>query len=173
MLLPTGTQINYYFICTRKLWLFSQGIACESDSDAVRMGKFIHETSYKREDKEIDIDSTIVLDWFDQKRNVVHEVKKSDKMEDAHQWQLLFYLFYLKQKGLQVASQENEEGIKGELNYPTLRKIKTIILSPDKEKYLTEHILKDVERVLSNDTIPCTTETRACKQCSYSELCYC
>lgn len=171
-MLPTGIHINYYFICARKLWLFAHGIACENESDAVRMGKFIHETSYERENKEIDIDNRIVLDWFDQKRNVVHEVKKSDKMESAHEWQVLFYLYYLKVKGLEVSDTENASGITGELNYPTLRKTKQVILTQEKEKQLKDEIIPGIEKIIRSETIPCTSETRACKQCSYSELCY-
>ncbi|MEM3489504.1 MAG: Dna2/Cas4 domain-containing protein, partial [Nitrososphaerota archaeon] len=31
----TGTQVNYYFVCKRKLWFFSHNIELESDSDLV------------------------------------------------------------------------------------------------------------------------------------------
>lgn len=172
-MLPTGTHINYYFICARKLWMFSHGVACEQESDAVREGKFIHETSYQREKKEIDIDNKIVLDWFDAKTYTVHEVKKSDKMEEAHEWQLLYYLYYLKLKGTEVASDENQQGMTGELNYPTLRKTKKIILTDEKEKYLIETIIPEIERIIECKSIPCAMEIHACKQCSYSELCYC
>jgi CRISPR-associated exonuclease Cas4 len=54
--LPTGTEVAYYFVCARKLWFFAHNIQCEQDSDAVRHGKHIHETSYKRKKKEIDVD---------------------------------------------------------------------------------------------------------------------
>jgi CRISPR-associated exonuclease Cas4 len=172
-MIPTGTHINYYFVCARKLWMFAHGIACEHESDAVRMGKFIHETTYERENKEIDIDGTIVLDRFDAKTNILHEVKKSDKMEEAHEWQLLYYLYYLKTKGTLVASDEQKQGVTGELNYPTLRKTKKVILTPEKELYLKETIIPEIEKIIESKTIPSAKEIRACKQCSYSELCYC
>jgi CRISPR-associated exonuclease Cas4 len=168
----TGTHFNYYFICHRKLWLFLHGIECEMESDAVRMGKHIHETSYEKEQKEIDIDGTIVLDWFDAKKQLVHEVKKSDKMEEAHQWQILYYLWFLKQKGLMVAATENEEGIKGELNYPTLRTKKSVILTKEKELQLTDRILPDIENIAQQETIPSTVEWKVCRSCSYCELCH-
>ena len=168
----TGTHINYYFICHRKLWLFSHGVQCETESDAVRLGKHIHETSYQRENKEIDIDGTIVLDWFDAKRGIVHEVKKSDKMETAHEWQICFYLWYLKQKGLQIASSESEEGIKGELNYPIMRQTKQVILTTEKETQLTTKIIPDINKILEQDVIPERQEWKVCKTCSYCELCH-
>lgn len=38
-MVPTGTHFNYYQICHRKLWLFSNGINMENTSDAVYDGK--------------------------------------------------------------------------------------------------------------------------------------
>ncbi len=32
-----GTQINYYFVCQRKLWLFSHNLTMEHTSDTVYM----------------------------------------------------------------------------------------------------------------------------------------
>jgi len=40
-------------------------IECEQESDAVRMGKHIHKTSYKRKKKEVGVDGVIVVDWID------------------------------------------------------------------------------------------------------------
>ncbi|WP_149694528.1 Dna2/Cas4 domain-containing protein [Chitinophaga sp. CF418] len=42
----TATHINYYHICHRKLWLFSNGITLEHTSDLVAEGKLIGEHSY-------------------------------------------------------------------------------------------------------------------------------
>jgi CRISPR-associated exonuclease Cas4 len=168
----TGTHINYYFICHRELWLFAHGVQCEQESDAVRMGKHIHETSYTREQKEIAIDGTIVLDWFDAKRGVVHEVKKSPSMETAHEWQILYYLYYLKQKGLTIAESETSAGIAGELNYPVLRITKQVILTPDKERELTQTIIPDIEHILASEDIPITQTWKVCKTCSYCDLCH-
>ena len=33
-----GVKINYYYICKRKLWLFSKGITMEDNSDRVMCG---------------------------------------------------------------------------------------------------------------------------------------
>ncbi|MGD8781950.1 MAG: Dna2/Cas4 domain-containing protein [Ignavibacteria bacterium] len=85
----TGTQIAYYFLCKRKLWLFTHNIEQEQFSDTVAMGKFISESTYERKKHEIQIsdgDDYIVLDYFDTKEKVIHEIKKSDKMEASHIW---------------------------------------------------------------------------------------
>ncbi len=168
----TGTMFNYYFVCHRELWLFAHGAQCETDSDAVRMGKHIHETSYAQEKKELDIDGTIVLDWFDAQRGVVHEVKKSPSMEIAHEWQVLYYVYYLKQKGLRTAEHEKDLCIKGEQNSQTLSMKKTVILTPDKERELREQILPDIERIIAQDDMPSTQTWKVCKTCSYCDLCY-
>ena len=51
----TGTEMNYYFVCERKLWLFSKGITMESESEAVAIGKVLHEPSTKRFSLSLDI----------------------------------------------------------------------------------------------------------------------
>ncbi|MDP2208215.1 MAG: Dna2/Cas4 domain-containing protein, partial [Bacteroidota bacterium] len=63
--MTTGTHINYYFVCHRKLWLFSHGLSMEQTSDTVLIGKLIDENSYSREEKGIDIDGVINIDWID------------------------------------------------------------------------------------------------------------
>ena len=54
----TGVKVNYYCICKTKLWLFSHNIQMEKESEYVQMGKLIHESSYRREEKEVVIDQT-------------------------------------------------------------------------------------------------------------------
>ena len=81
--MTTGTQIHYYHLCKRKLWLFSNGIQMEQDSALVAEGKFIHETTYtKRADKYKELDFGYVkIDHYDGQNKVIHEVKKSNKLE--------------------------------------------------------------------------------------------
>ena len=92
---PTGTHFNYYQVCKRKLWLFANGINMEQNSELVAEGKFIHENSYpKRSEKyeEVEIDG-VKVDYYDAKNKVIHEIKKSNKVENAHFWQLKYYLY--------------------------------------------------------------------------------
>jgi CRISPR-associated exonuclease Cas4 len=42
----TGTQLNYLFICTRKLWLFSHHIEMERESNLVALGQLMHAESF-------------------------------------------------------------------------------------------------------------------------------
>jgi len=158
----TGTQVNYCIVCPRKLWLFSHDLDMEHTSELVELGKLIHEASYAREKKEILIER-IKID-FSGKEGVIHEVKKSNKLEEAHTYQLLYYLYYLKQKGV--------TSIRGEIDYPKLRKKVTVELTPEAERELQE-ILKKIEHVLAQRQPPPRIDKLSiCKKCSYYELCY-
>jgi len=160
----TGTHFNYYLICHRKLWLFANGVQMEQNSDAVYEGKLIHENSYKeRSDryKEIAIDG-IQLDWFDAKNNVVHEIKKSDKKEEAHEWQVKYYLYVLEQNGVNAT---------GLLEYPKLRKTSEVFLTEPDRKYIEEAKL-DIENIIHAETVPPKLPKSKCKNCSYFDFCY-
>jgi CRISPR-associated exonuclease Cas4 len=157
----TGTEVGYYFICRKKLWWFHHGIQMEQESDRVKMGKLVHEKSYERQKKEISIDNKIVLDW--QSDGVIHEVKLTDSMEEAHEFQLLYYIYYLKQKGV--------EGLTGQIDYPRLRQTKEIELTPEKETEL-EKALTEMDRILTLDKPPEVEFMKICKNCSYAELCW-
>jgi CRISPR-associated exonuclease Cas4 len=158
----TGTQINYLFICTRKLWLFSHHIEMEHTSDYVAMGDLLHEESYSREKKDIKIDDMIHIDFID-KDGILHDVKSSQSMELSHEMQLLYYLYVLKQKGL-----PNRIGV---INYPKQRRKTEVELTPDKEKEVVSAIQK-VTEINSMPTPPTAEFSKLCKSCSYAELCW-
>ena len=131
----TGVKINYYFICKTKLWLFSHNIQMERESEAVSMGKLIHESRYQRTKKDVIIDNTISIDFM-KKGDVleVHDIKKSKKMEEAHKWQLLYYLYFLHKRGVEAV---------GVINYPLLNK-KEVIDPSENDFEEIEKILEDI-----------------------------
>jgi CRISPR-associated exonuclease Cas4 len=157
----TGIEINYYFICHKKLWWFAHGVQMEQGHDRVRLGKIVHEESYQRRRKEIDIDGKIVLDWRED--GCIHEVKLSDKMEDAHEMQLLYYLYYLKLKGV--------EGLRGQIDYPKLRQTKIVELD-EKNELKIEQALEEIKRIVELTRPPEVKWMKICRSCSYSELCW-
>ena len=162
---PTATHINYYFICHTKLWLFSNGINMEHSSDLVFEGKLVHENTYpQRSEKyqEIEI-GNIKIDFYDAKNKVVHEVKKSDKLETAHEWQLKYYIYILEQAGI--------EGVSGILEYPKLRQRTEVWLS-DVDRIEIDHYLYDIERITNLEISPKAEKKAICKNCSYFEFCF-
>ncbi len=133
----------------------------EQEHDRVKMGKIVHENSYGRKKKEISIDNKIVLDW--QSDGIIHEVKLTDKMESAHEFQLLYYIYYLKQKGI--------ENLKGQIDYPKLRQTKQIELTEEKEVEL-EKALGEMIEITQSKTPPEVEYMKICRSCSYAELCW-
>ncbi len=161
----TGTHINYLHICHRKLWLFVNGINMEHTSDTVYEGKLIHETSYPQRAsryQEIQI-GNIKIDFYDSVNKVVHEIKKSDKIDQAHEWQLKYYILILERYGIQ--------GVTGILEYPVLRKTTKVELTEEDRVYLINSE-KQVEIISENDDCPPLLNSKVCKSCSYYDFCY-
>ncbi len=110
-----GTMVYYYYVCLRKLWYFANEIRLEKDDENVMLGKLVDEGSYGREKKQILIDETINVDFIKDWK-ILHEVKKSKSIEEASIWQVKYYLYFLKTRGIQI-----EKGI---LDYPKLKQRK-------------------------------------------------
>lgn len=158
----TGSQVNYFFVCKRKLWLFSNHIQMEQKSDLVAIGKLIDETTYSREKKHITIDETISIDFVESNR-IINEIKKSKSIEDADIWQLKYYLYYLQKRGV--------EDVRGVIRYPKLKeKVDIDLTTEDIEKL--DSILKDIEKIIDSPLPPERIKTGICKNCSYFELCF-
>jgi CRISPR-associated exonuclease Cas4 len=162
----TATHINYYHICHRKLWLFANGINMEHTSDTVTEGKLIGENTYTdRASKytELQLDG-VKIDFYDTKNKVVHEIKKSDKMEAAHEAQVKYYLYKLRLHGILDAT--------GILEYPTLRHTSQVILS-DSDITDIERWEQEIATIIGSEDMPRVINKPRCKKCSYYEFCYC
>ncbi|WP_432407987.1 CRISPR-associated protein Cas4 [Wukongibacter sp. M2B1] len=158
----TGVMVYYYFVCKRKLWFFKNDITMEQGNELVGMGKLVDETSYCRNKKNILIDETINIDFLKDWK-VIHEVKKSRKISEASKWQLKYYIWILKGKGVDVE--------KGVLDYPLLRKRENVFLDEEDEKEL-KNILKEINIIVDLQTPPPIIKKSICKKCAYYELCY-
>lgn len=160
-----ATLLNLYHVCKREMWLHANGIRMEHTSDAVAEGKLIGETSYpQRAGKYTEIEiSGSKIDFYDAKNKVVHEVKKSDSMEDAHEWQVKYYIYLLEQNGI--------ENVKGIIEYPKLRQIKNINFTDGDRNYLQQTI-RQIELIIRNENCPARINSRICKKCSYYDFCY-
>ena len=158
----TGTMFYYYFVCQRKLWNFSQHITFESTNENVLLGKLLDQTSYAKEEKQILIDETINVDFI-QEWKVVHEVKKSKAIEEASIWQLKYYLYFMKKRGIEV-----EKGI---LDFPKLKQRQEVFLEKgDFEKI--ETILMEIKSICRSSKTPAVIESKICKKCAYFDYCY-
>ncbi len=157
----TGTDINYYLVCNRKLWLSSHHINLENSSDLVHQGKLLHEYSYKRKLKELAI-GNIKIDFIE-KTNEVHEIKRSKKIASAHKYQLLYYLYFLKKyAGINTG---------GVLNYPLLKKTVKVNLDVKNQNEIQE-IIRNVGHIKSLEKPPKEQWKSYCNSCAYSEFCW-
>lgn len=168
-----ATLINLYKVCHRECWLHANGIRMEHTSDTVYDGKLLHETSYpqraaKHNEMEVSgnyqgIELSGKIDFYDAIRKVIHETKRSDKVEVAHEWQVKFYLWLLELNGI--------EGATALLEYPKLRKTDEVVLCNTDRGFLQQTVQKIAELVAS-ETCPPRINAKICKSCSYYELCY-
>ncbi len=160
-----ATLINLYHICKRELWLHANGIRMEHTSDTVAEGKLIGETTYpQRAEKYTEIEiSGSKIDFYDAKNKVIHEIKKSDKTEEAHEWQVKYYIWLLQQNGI--------EGVTGILDYPKLRQTTTVTLTSSDEAYL-QKASDQIKAIAEGEVCPPIINSKICKTCSYYDFCY-
>ena len=164
----TGTQVNYYGICHRKLWLYSHNIEMERENENVQIGKLVGDQSYNRERKEINIDNRIVIDWMESRvladgTLLIHETKKSRSFDSAHRLQVLYYLFYLRAKGVKA---------RGEIDYPLLKKKDEVELT-EQGRVEVQRTLDGIRLVVESPQAPPRLENkRLCEKCAYFELCW-
>ncbi len=157
----TGIMFYYYFVCKRKLWYFTNDITMEQNNIDVQIGKLIDENSYSRENKHININGTINIDFL-KNTNVLHEVKKSRSVEEASIWQVKYYLYYLQKKECNI-----EKAI---IDYPLLRKnINVFLEHNDIEKI--EKIVEEIKYIINNE-IPNLSKKSICTKCAYFDLCF-
>jgi CRISPR-associated exonuclease Cas4 len=161
--LVTGTLINYYFHCKTQCWLHANRINLEDNSEDVRIGKVLHEIKEeKSQHAEIKIDN-IKIDRLS--KEYLTEFKKSDSDPEAVKWQVLLYLYKLKQKGLERKGRVEYH----EKNHNT--KTEIIELDEVSEKELLE-VLEAIETLINMPRPPEAIFENKCKKCAYYEYCF-
>lgn len=160
----TGTIINYFFHCKRQCWLSANRINLEDNSEAVRIGKVLHELRNESAKlKEVAIEN-IKIDKITDEYLV--EVKKSDADVEAVKWQTLLYLKILRDKGIEK---------KGKIEFIEKKKqdkkIIYVELTDELEMKL-EVLLEEIEKYISGDKIAAPLNEAKCRKCAYHDYCY-
>jgi CRISPR-associated exonuclease Cas4 len=145
----------------RKVWLCAHQMNMEQNSENVKIGKLIDETTYKREKHDFMIDNTVNIDFL--KNNIVHEIKKSDKEKNMAINQIKYYLFILKNYGF--------AGIEGCLSIP-LKKHKETVLLEEKDDDEIIKQLNIIHSIIKDNKIPEPINKKTCRKCAYFDLCY-
>ena len=159
----TGTLINYYFHCPTQCWLHANRLNLEDNSEDVRIGKVLHEIKEeKSKQTEIKIDN-IKVDRITKEYLV--EFKKSDSDPEAVKWQVLLYLYKLRQKGIEKLGKiEYHEKSKD-------TKMQIVELDEENEKELLS-VLEKIEHLIALPTPPTPKFENKCKKCAYYEYCF-
>ena len=158
----TGLMVYYYEVCKRKLWYFVNEIQLEENNSNVILGKLLEENTYTRDEKKINIDGIINIDFIRSKK-ILHEIKKSNSIEPASLLQVQYYLYYLEKKGL--------IGLKGILDYPLLKQTVEVNLT-DKDRENLDNIIIGIKEILRKESPPALEKKGICKKCAYFDLCF-
>ncbi|ASC02435.1 MULTISPECIES: CRISPR-associated protein Cas4 [Fusobacterium] len=158
----TGLMVYYYEVCKRKLWYFVNEIQLEENNSNVILGKLLEENTYTRDEKKINIDGVINIDFIRSKK-ILHEIKKSNSIEPASLLQVQYYLYYLEKKGL--------IGLKGILDYPLLKQTVEVNLT-DKDRENLDNIIIGIKEILRKESPPALEKNGICKKCAYFDLCF-
>ncbi|MCF6173995.1 MAG: CRISPR-associated protein Cas4 [Campylobacteraceae bacterium] len=158
-----GTLINYYFHCKTQCWLHANRINLEDNSEDVRIGKVLHEIAEKKGKSEVSIEN-IKVDKIT--KDYVVEIKKSDSDMEATKWQVLLYLYKLKQKGIYK---------KGKIEFieknKQAKKVHFVELDETKETELLK-VLEEIRNLINQQSHPKPKKQRKCKKCAYYEYCF-
>ncbi|GAB3571429.1 CRISPR-associated protein Cas4 [Spirosoma luteolum] len=137
----------------------------EHTSELVAEGTFIGEKSYPQRAeryREITLDGS-KIDFYDPYDKVVHEIKKSDKLEHSHVAQVQFYLYLLRKNGV--------DGATGLIEYPKLRQTERVMLTDD-DVPVVETWIRDIEQIAASEQCPPRLPKSKCRSCSYFDFCW-
>ncbi len=135
----------------------------EQDNSLIELGRVIHESSYKRDEKEISFGG-MKIDLIRKENGniIVGEVKKSSRFELPSKMQLAYYLYRLKKEGIEA---------KGELLFPKEKKRVVVELDADLIKELEEAI-REMQEIIAQERPPEARKTGFCAKCAYAEFCW-
>lgn len=158
-----GTLVWYYNICKREVWLMSRHIVPDQQNSNIDFGKFLHEQTYQRKQKEIlfgNVKFDVLLEKGD--KLVIGETKKSSRYSEASKWQLMFYLQTLKKAGINAS---------GMLLYPQEKKREAVDLTNESEELLNRMVL-DIEKISEQSGTILPQKCKYCYSCGYNEYCW-
>lgn len=154
-----GSEISSYKVCKRKAWLLHHRVGVEHTSESVMIGRALHDLEDSKK-KEVKIGDVVIDRITDQ---YVVEVKKSDDHVESARWQLLYYLYTLKQKGVVK---------KGMLEFKKAKGNKRVYveLTDDLEAELI-NLMKEIEEYFEESVPKKYEKIKECKGCSYFNYC--
>ena len=160
----TGTLIWYAMICPREVWLMAHEIEPDEGDTRLQWGRFLSEMSYPRSRRREIALPGMKLDLIERHgpQVVVAEVKASSRFVEAARMQVLFYLWRLREMGVEA---------EGELRFPKERRREQVVLDAEAEAQLCA-VMQRVEAVMQQPTPPPARRIHYCRACAYREFCW-
>lgn len=159
----TGSLVQAFMICPRQVWLMSRQICPDEDNVYLELGRLIGGRAYDRERKEVHI-GHLRLDLVRRGGTecVVGEVKKSSRAREAARMQLAFYLYELREMGIEA---------EGELLFPEERRRERLVLDASLAREVKE-LKEQIETLIRRENPPPAARGPFCGKCAYAELCW-
>lgn len=139
----------------------SREITPDEDAPALDIGRAVHELFYRKMLKEICLEG-IKIDLFKRTEKAVCEVKTSSRFVEAARFQLLYYLFRLKEYGIDGT---------GWILIPTEKRRIRVKLSEEAEQVLLK-VLNQIKEVVKLERPPPPMRIPYCRRCAYREFCW-
>jgi CRISPR-associated exonuclease Cas4 len=160
----TGTLVWYAMICPREVWLMAHEIEPDEGDTRLEWGRFLSEMGYPRSQRREIALPGIKLDLVEHygPQVVVAEVKASSRFVDAARMQVLFYLWRLREMGVDA---------EGELRFPQERRRKRVVLDAESEAQLRA-VMQRVKDIMKQPTPPSARRIQYCRACAYREFCW-
>ncbi len=139
----------------------SREITPDEDASTLDVGRAIHEIFYRRMLKEVSLEG-IKIDLFKRAERAVCEIKASSKFVEATRFQLLYYLFRLKEYGVDAA---------GWILIPAEKRKIKVKLDAETEQVLLK-VLKEIREIVELENPPPPMRVPYCRKCAYKEFCW-
>ncbi len=135
----------------------------EKDNPLLEIGRLIHEDSYAREEKGFET-AGMKIDLIKKvdDKIMIGEIKKSSRFLKSARMQLAFYLWRLKEMGIETS---------GQLLIPKEKKKIKVELSESTEKELKQ-AFNEIEKIIFAEKPPEPKKISFCRNCAYREFCW-
>jgi len=159
-----ASTVLSFVSCKREAWFMHHGIIPDQTNPFIELGKFIHESAYERlGEKSVELPGMkIDMIWQEDGMTIVGEIKKSSRSFKGARMQLLYYMYALRQLGIDS---------KGYIMIPREKRRIEVILDEEAENEL-EQLLQEVGEIVSAEKPPEEKWRSICSKCGYVELCW-
>ena len=139
----------------------SREITPDEEDQALEVGRAIHEIFYRDMLKEISFEG-VKIDVYRRRERVVCEVKTSSRYLQAARFQLLYYLYRLREHGVSPI---------GYILIPK-EKRKIYVRLDEESEHILLKVFEDIKDIVQSERPPQPSRTPYCRKCAYRDFCW-